>query len=277
MPDLLALRAEVGDGNAILLPGAMAARRRAIRPEPPRAACEPGVAMLPFGPPGHPPAPASQPAAATRMEDGEVTGAGGGTVPARAAVPRHGRLRVTLGATGRLGVTLTRAAMDALWAGRADDAERPCAVVCSGADLLILPGGDPLSRHLAGLPVRMRRTEAAWYGRAPVGGRAGSTPLASLGAAALREGNDFTADLQPGRLVLRGALRRSAPAPRPSADMGQLGEARRMMSEALALVRAARQAGGMGTPEIEFLDDEGRPLLSVPPDAAAARIRVEVA
>jgi hypothetical protein len=123
----------------------------------------------------------------------------------------------------------------------------------------------------------MRRTEAAWYGRAPVGGRAGSTPLASLGAAALREGNDFTADLQPGRLVLRGALRRSAPAPRPSADMGQLGEARRMMSEALALVRAARQAGGMGTPEIEFLDDEGRPLLSVPPDAAAARIRVEVA
>ena len=170
--------------------------------------------------------------------------------------------------------------MEALLAGRRVEGEwRECLLAPLGGDLLVLPAGDPAGPGLGAVPVRLRAAEGGrWYGRTAHGALAARLPA---GSAPLRDGFGFVCEAQPGRIVLRGALSAapSGPVPAPGRRdvphpaAARLSRARRLLSEALCLVREAQAEGAA---EIEILDAGGSILMSVPPGAAAARIRVEV-
>jgi hypothetical protein len=286
LPDLLSLRAEICDGNTILLPGAMAAvRRRVARNQSNNRSHGPDMAMLPLL--AACPAPTSGPDLLTGETRPAETVSDPVATTQRGAdreqpITRRGAVRVTVGEAGRLGLTLTKEAMASLWMGREPSDERVCAVALSGADLLVLPGDDALVRHFDGLLLRLRLTGPSWYGRAPVSQASGNLRalLAALGQTKMREGRGFVADLQPGRLVLKGAFgaRAAAAATPVQAPVAEdIGRASRLMSEALTLVRQARQNSAMSQLDIVLFDDGGRQILSVPPEAVTARVRFEVA
>lgn len=189
--------------------------------------------------------------------------------------PRHRLVRVRLapGADGRISLTLPEAAMQSLWSGRAVAAVRRCVLAGFGADLMVVPEDDPIGVQLGGAPLVLQPTQAGgWYGRTARG-----TGLTLAGEGPKSDGRGLQVELQPGRILLRGALERSLPAVPPMVDSAaatnNLARAKLMFCEALALVRTIRATASA---QIELIDDAGMPLLTLPPEAAGARIRIEV-
>lgn len=221
-------------------------------------------------------------AAARLPSPAPVARAAFAAVPAPAPQVRHRPVRVRLapGADGRIGLTLPEEAMRSLWAGRQPAAARRCLMAGFGADLMVLPEDDPIGAGMGGVPLVMQPTQAGgWYGRTA---RASGLVLAGDGPQS--EGRGLQVERQPGRLLLRGALQHAhlppaevLPAPAVAAkrlpETGTLTRAKMMLCEALAMVRAA-QLGGAAS--IELVDDAGTPLMTLPPEAAGARIRIEV-
>lgn len=178
------------------------------------------------------------------------------------------RLRIATGADGRLGVTLPDTDMRALWYGRSETVGRACRIAQIDADLVLFPGDDPAAIKAGGVVVVLKSaTGGRWYGRTPrVFDGAASTFLLKRSIA--KDGDGFIVESQPGRVILRGAVEVSGREPHPAAL--RLARARCLISEGLAMVRAARMEG---TADIELVDEQGTPLLAVPRDAAAAWIR----
>jgi hypothetical protein len=178
------------------------------------------------------------------------------------------RVRLATGADGRIGLTIPVAEMEALWAGRPNSAQRPCRLILSGKDLVVLPADDPAARKSGVTLVLKLSTGNRWYGRTsrPESDTAQSITMAVPIA---RDGSGFEAEIQPGRVVLRGAVGRALVADQHPA-VRRLARASRMISEALIMVHAAREEGRA---DIDILDASGTALLLMPREAVAARIR----
>jgi hypothetical protein len=182
---------------------------------------------------------------------------------------RVARVRLTKGADGRIGLTLPVAGMRALWAGRPDTIARKCRLARTAKDLVILPADDPAASEVQGVDLVLRIAKGdRWYGRTARIDMDGAGAIALAGPLA-KDGSGFEAEVQPGRVLLRGAVGKAVMASEHPAAQ-RLARARRMFTDALIMVKAAREEGAA---DIDILDASGMALVSLPREAVAVRIR----
>ncbi|MFC4236129.1 hypothetical protein ACFOY8_12950 [Thalassospira xianhensis] len=278
IPNILARRAVVGDGDAILFPSAdisaTAAPSRKMRSleKSPRMS-------LPF------PTAASKKEAlkpivevSSKSEDG-----------VKGKRTHNPAIRITKNQNGDVSLTLPREDMDKLWSGRPDTLERRVVFSASDAGMLLVPSDDAIAHCLAGMSFVMRWKAPSWYGRGVVPAdmqdrlRAVFQKAGGDGIKFIKSGRDFHSRPDLGRITLEfGHSKTSGPdfsgqrvleAPRGKADL--IADAKEHLTKAFHLLEQIRGDGGLSL-EIQILDRSGSPLMNLPPNSYQAKIKLEV-
>lgn len=227
LPNILSMRALIGDGEAILMPGALDAMRRSIHNRKQRERDEDREKNLSF--------------------DLEARENAAGAVDTKVTRKRVTAMRLALGAEDKLSVSLPADMMATFWSTREPGDTRRCHISPVSGSVFILPADDPIVVALPGEALDFRFNGNNWYGRS----KNCSDILPTVSSAARAAGRplhakkDFDVDFSPGRIIVTGfasSNREGLSGKHDGAD--PLKRSENLVAEAVSLISQAQVKSG---------------------------------